>query len=74
MVRAVKKRFFKNKNVLNVFLLTNTLVLNTKMYFFKNKLMKQIYFLKIFAQNISFSTVSIPPVIVDPPHGTENSF
>ena len=25
-------------------------------------------------QNVRFSTVSIPQVIVDPPHGTENSF
>ena len=32
------------------------------------------YFLKIFAQNVSSFTVSIPQVIVDPPHGTENSF
>ena len=30
-----------------------------------------MYFLKIFAQSVSFSTVSIPQVIVDPPHGTE---
>ena len=36
--------------------------------------MQQKLFSQIFAQNVSFSTVSIPQVIVDPPHGTENSF
>ena len=68
-------------------LFKNTLVLNTKMYFFKNKPMyrKRIffskinlcnknYFLNIFAQNVSFFTVLIPQVIVDPPHDSENSF
>ena len=44
------------------------------MNFLKNKLLQQNLFSQNFAQNVSFCTVSIPQVIVDPPHGTEKSF
>ena len=69
------QKTFLNKNVLNVFHFKKLTCFKYKNVFFqKQTYATKIIFSKIFAQNVSFFTVSIPQVIVDPPHGTENSF
>ena len=44
------------------------------MHFFENKLMQQKLFSQNYLRKMQVFSVSIPQVIVDPPHGTENSF